>query len=152
MFCLGGFVGQSPLANHIRLFTTLDFSECLDIPEDAILNQEKVHNPGAPAGTYLWLKRDANIAFTVVDPAEDVVTFLQGPILEQNPEATTMNVGSVGAVGLFSTPICSIIGTILTSMATFTFVVCTRVKCKEYTKPQCPKAPRPIPPVGIPPV
>src|SRR4051794_24261500 len=81
--CIGGFVGESPLPNHIRLFTRIDFSECLDIPEDAVVNREKVEKPGIPQGSYVWVKREATLGLTVVDPGSELSTFLEGPILKQ---------------------------------------------------------------------
>ena len=136
LICIGGFVGQSPLANHVRLFTKIDFSECLDIPEDAIVGQEKVRKPGIPDGTYIWLKRNTVLSLAVVDPIGEVSTFLQGPILRHTSASKMKLSGRVGAggAGFFSTPICSII----VSVATVTLLLCTRVECPDPTD-DCPE-------------
>jgi hypothetical protein len=139
--CIGGFVGESPLANHVRLFTKMDFSECLDIPDDAVVHQEKVEKPGIPGGTYVWVKRRANLALTVVDPVGELSTFLQGPILRHS-SARKMK-SRAAAAGFFSTPICSII----VSLATVSLVVCTHIHCPEPTgdgDDECPDTPEPI--------
>jgi hypothetical protein len=140
VICIGGFVGESPRTNHIRLFTKIDFSECLDIPKDAIVGHEKIERTGIPGGTYVWIKRDANVALTVVDPMVQLSTFLQGPILRSSSATTTMRRGGVGAGGFFSTPIC----TIIVSIATVTFIICSRVTCPDPTTDNCPE-PDPIP-------
>jgi len=138
--CIGGFVGVSPRADHIRLFTKIDFSECVDIPVEAIVNHEEVERPGVPAGTYVWIRRDATIGLSVVEPATQLTSFLQGPILRNNPAAARISIGGVSdGAGFFSTPICSI----LVSLATVTLVVCTRVHCPHVTD-ECPETPEPI--------
>ena len=138
--CVGGFVGVSPRADHIRLFTKMDFSECVDIPVEAIVSHEEVERPGIPAGTYVWIRRDAVLGLSVVEPAAQLTTFLQGPILRNNPAAARISIGgSRGGAGFFSTPICSI----LVSLATVTIVVCTRVHCPDPSD-ECPEPPEPI--------
>jgi hypothetical protein len=130
--CIGGFVGESPLPNHVRLFTTMDFSECLDIPDDAIVYQEKVEKPGISGGTYVWVKRDRILSLTVVDPVRELSTFLQGPILRHS-SARKMTYRASTA-GFFSTPICTIIATI----ATVSMALCTRIKCPDPSD-DCPE-------------
>ena len=138
LVCIGGFVGESPLPNHVRLFTKMDFSECLDIPEDAVVCQEKVEKPGIPDGTYIWVKRSASLSLTVLDPIGELSTFLQGPILRHS-SARKMK-SRAATAGFFSTPICSII----VSVATVSLLLCTRVECPDPTD-DCPETPEPIP-------
>ena len=61
LVCIGGFVGESPRPECVRLFTKMDFSECLDIPESAIVGHEKVQKPGFPDATYIWVKRNSRM-------------------------------------------------------------------------------------------
>jgi hypothetical protein len=145
VICVGGFVGESPRTNHLRLFTKIDFSECLDIPLEAIVGREKVERPGIPGGTYVWVKRDANVELTVAEPEAQLSTFLQGPILKVSPAARKLSAGRGGppaaaAAGFFSTPIC----TIIVSIATASLLICTRVKCPDPTENGCPEPPEPI--------
>jgi hypothetical protein len=138
--CVGGFVGVSPRANNIRLFTTMDFSECLDIPLEGIVSHEKVERPGIPGGTYVWIRRDAVVGLSVVEPRKQLTSFLQGPILRDHPAAARISVGTVGGgAGFFSTPIC----TIVVSLATVTILVCTRIRCPDPSD-ECPEPPEPI--------
>ena len=137
---VGGFVGVSPRANNIRLFTTMDFSECLDIPLERIVGHEKVERPGIPGGTYVWIRRDAVVGLSVVESRKQLTSFLQGPILRDHPAAARISAGTPGGgVGFFSTPIC----TIVVSLATASLVVCTRIRCPDPTD-ECPEPPEPI--------
>jgi hypothetical protein len=139
--CIGGFVGVSPRADHIRLFTKIDFSECVDLPVEAIVNHEEVERPGVPAGTYVWIRRDAVIGLSKVEPATQLTSFLEGPILRNDPAAARISIGGVGAgAGFFSTPICSVV---ILSIVGFTLVVCTHVHCPDPSD-ECPEPPEPI--------
>lgn len=137
--CVGGFVGVSPRADHVRLFTTMDFSECLDIPIEKIVSHEKVELRTTPGGTYVWIRRDAVVGLSVVEPQKQLTSFLQGPILRDHPAAARISVGATGGVGFFSTPIC----TIVVSLATASLLVCTRIKCPDPTD-ECPEPPEPV--------
>jgi hypothetical protein len=139
--CIGGFVGVSPRAEHIRLFTKIDFSECVDIPVEAIVNHEEVERPGVPAGTYVWIRRNAVIGLSVVEPATQLTSFLQGPILRNSPAAARISIaGERGGAGFLSTPICSI----LVSLATASALVCSYALCPDPTDDGCPETPEPI--------
>jgi hypothetical protein len=142
VICVGGFVGRSPRADHIRLFTAMNFSECIDIPEDSIVGQEKIQKPGIPDGTYVWFYRDANISLTVVDPNSEVSTFLEGPLLQQSPAASKMAMAGAGGMGILSTPICSII----VISAVTSVLLCTRIHrlCPDPTTEHCPEPPEPV--------
>jgi hypothetical protein len=133
LVCVGGFVGVSPRANNIRLFTTMNFSECLDIPLEAIVSHEKVQRPGIPGGTYVWIRRDAVVGLSVVEPRKQLTSFLQGPILRDHPAAARISVGTPGGgAGFLSTPICSIV----VSLASV--LVCSRIVCPAPTDEGCP--------------
>ena len=140
--CVGGFVGVSPRANNIRLFTTMNFSECLDIPLEGIVSYEKVERPGIPGGTYVWIRRDAVVGLSVVEPRKQLTSFLQGPILRDHPAAARISVGAArGGVGFFSTPICSLV----VSLATASLLVCSRIGCPDPTGDDgCPEPPEPV--------
>jgi hypothetical protein len=142
VICIGGFVGESPRADHIRLFTKIDFSECLDIPEDKIVGVQKVQKVGIPDGTYVWVKRSAVIGLTVIDPVVGQSAFLQGAILRSNPTIAKRMRARGAQAGIISTPICSIV---VITVVTFTLVVCTRVDCPDPTD-DCPEPPEPEPP------
>jgi hypothetical protein len=144
--CVGGFIGESPRADHVRLFIKIDFSQCLDIPNDNIVGMHKVQKEGIPEGTYVWIKRSAQIGYTAVDPVDGQSTFLQGAILRSNPAVAAKMRARGQDAGIWSTPICSVIVVSLVSVATVTFLICSRVDCgPDYTDIDvCPDPPEPV--------
>jgi hypothetical protein len=121
LICIGGFVGESPRDGHVRLFTTLDFSECLDIPERAIVGHEKVEKPGVPGGSYVWVKRGTVLSLTTVSPDDGQSIFLQGPLLNSNAAVRKMRTQGLQGAGFFSSPFCFVV----VATATVSLLICT---------------------------
>ncbi len=57
---VAGYLGDSSVEGHARLYLVPDLSDYLEIPKDSILHQDKV--PGDQlGGVYVWIQRDAKI-------------------------------------------------------------------------------------------
>jgi len=57
---LTGYPGTSPLEGHLRLYLSVDLSESVDIPEEAVLLRQDA--AGDPLGAaFLWIRRDAEL-------------------------------------------------------------------------------------------
>ena len=83
--CLRGFVGDSSEEKSIRLYFNPDFSDYVDVPEDAVLHSEPVPEAWSPFGAmYVWIERDAEL----MHGSERIkANFMQGRIFQQQAGA-----------------------------------------------------------------
>jgi hypothetical protein len=76
---LAGYPGASSLDGHVRLYLSVDLSESVDIPEDAVLLRQPVADD--PLGmAYLWIRRDAELTRKGRGQAASKARFLSGEI------------------------------------------------------------------------
>ena len=76
---LSGYIGTASVPDHTRLYLDPELSDYVDIPQDAILHV--AHRPreqGPLRGSYLWIKRDAELLHAPATTARRRGTFLEG--------------------------------------------------------------------------
>jgi hypothetical protein len=76
---LRGYAGASSEKGHTRLYLDAQLNNYVEIPDDAILNEEEL--PGTPAGeSYVWIKQDAQVIHGEATPQRKKSSFFEGPI------------------------------------------------------------------------
>ena len=75
---LVGWVGRSDRDNHIRLYTTLDFGEHLDLPRSDVAHVHHSHDPLQPS--LLWIRAGAKITISRSEARDAQATFLRGSL------------------------------------------------------------------------
>ena len=79
---LHGYVGESSEAGHTRLYFDPQLSSYAELPDDAILHSQEIPAAESPlGGTYVWIKRDAQVIHGQPAPARQKGTFLEGPLM-----------------------------------------------------------------------
>jgi hypothetical protein len=76
---LAGYVGKSATAGHVRIYTTPELSEHIEVPEGSILHSQDVPDDHFGA-KYLWIQRDADITRRSESQPEMRAKFLAGPL------------------------------------------------------------------------
>lgn len=78
-----GYVADSPIKDCVRLFTTLNFNICVDIPKDKIIHIEEVSKDKMEfGGTCIWLPKNAEITYTKIERSKIEAQFLEGNIMQ----------------------------------------------------------------------
>jgi len=80
---LAGWLGDSSLPNHTRLYFDPQLGNYVEIPDDAILHaQDQPAGSSLPGASYVWIKKEALLTHkTSTDKARS--KFLEGPIAQQ---------------------------------------------------------------------
>jgi hypothetical protein len=76
---LSGYIGAASVPEHTRLYLDPELSDYVDIPNEAILHV--AHRPpeqGPLRGSYIWIKRDAELLHAPATTARRRGTFLEG--------------------------------------------------------------------------
>src|SRR4051812_35115286 len=80
---LTGFLGASSEDGHTRLYFDANLSSYVEIPDDAILHaQEASTAEGGLGGSYVWIKRDAELTYGPAGSQRPKGKFLEGPIMQ----------------------------------------------------------------------
>jgi hypothetical protein len=78
-----GYVADSPINDCVRLFTTLNFDVCVDIPKHEIIHVEEVSKDKMEfGGTCIWLPKDAKLTYTKIERSKIEAQFLEGKIMQ----------------------------------------------------------------------
>jgi len=94
---LTGFVGASSEKGCTRLYFDANLSNYVDIPNDAILHTQKVGAESGLGGSYVWVKRDAELIYGSAT-ARPKGKFLEGPIVQAHLQGA---LGAAGAAAAF---------------------------------------------------
>ena len=80
---LAGWLGDSSLPNHTRLYFDPQLSNYVEIPDEAILHsQDQPAGSSLPGANYVWIKKEALLTHkSSADKAR--AKFLEGPIAQQ---------------------------------------------------------------------
>lgn len=96
---LTGFLGDSSLEAHTRLYFDASLNDYAEIPDDAILHTE----PRSPeestlGGEYVWVEATAKLTYSAPNPHGSKAQFFDGPIYQEYDWAGTggMNTGGYG--------------------------------------------------------
>jgi hypothetical protein len=77
-----GYVADSPIKDCVRLFTTLNFDVCVDIPKDKIIHVEEVSKDKMEfGGTCIWVPKDAELTYTRIERSKIEAQFIEGKIM-----------------------------------------------------------------------
>jgi hypothetical protein len=94
---LTGYLGTSSEEGHTRLYFDKSLSSYVEIPNDAILHtQDIVADQGGLGGTYVWIKRDAELIYGPAGSQRPRGKFLEGPIMQAHLQGAA--VGGAGAL------------------------------------------------------
>jgi hypothetical protein len=100
-----GFHDVIAREGFVRLYMTLELSEWLDIPRDAVLQFQAGDSDDLTAPTVLWVTAGANVEYGFREPPEQ---FLSGDLLQQvlkdTPGVTAGALGVGGSAGCITTP------------------------------------------------
>ncbi|MCU0469902.1 MAG: hypothetical protein MUF58_15005 [Arcicella sp.] len=112
---LEGFIGESSLPDHFRLYTDASLNDFVEIPTNAVVHSiANTKEESALGGSKLWVKKDA--IYTYGNPAmtnRPQGSFLEGDLYQgymdsmYQPDA---NAGGMGVMGGVSQPITGCIG------------------------------------------
>jgi len=79
---LQGFPGASSEKGHTRLYFDPQLTGYVEIPDDAILHSRELDSDQSPlGGSYVWIKRDAQVLQGGAGTGRIKAAFLEGPIL-----------------------------------------------------------------------
>jgi hypothetical protein len=95
---LTGFVGTSSEKGHTRVYFDANLSSYVEIPNDAILHTQEVGAESSLGGTYVWVKRDAELIYGSAATARPKGKFLEGPIVQRHLQGA---LGAPGAAAAF---------------------------------------------------
>jgi hypothetical protein len=95
---LTGYLGASSEEGHTRLYFDPSLSNYVEIPDDAILHtQDIAADQGGLGGTYVWIKRDAELIYGPAGSQRPRGKFLEGPIMQAHLQGAAAGAG-VGAI------------------------------------------------------
>ena len=78
---LTGFQGPSSEEGHTRIYQDATLQSYVDVPDDAIVHTEALPKEQSPlGGSYIWLKKDAEVLHGNVGTSRTKAKFLEGPI------------------------------------------------------------------------
>jgi hypothetical protein len=78
-----GYVADSPIKDCVRLFTTLNFDVCVDIPKDKIIHVEEISKDKMEfGGTCIWVPKDAELTYTKIERSKIEAQFIEGNIMQ----------------------------------------------------------------------
>jgi hypothetical protein len=82
VFVYVGFVGRSQRTGHWRLYLNPEWSDYLEFHSDDVVFARALEPAGHPlGGTFVWLRRDANVLRTQRTSREAQKDFLNGDLL-----------------------------------------------------------------------
>lgn len=88
---LSGFLGASSEENHTRLYFDMELASYIEIPDEAILHTEPLSaDRSGLGGSYVWIKRDAEVIHGKVGVQRPKAKFFEGPIMQQYSGAAAM--------------------------------------------------------------
>ena len=114
---LEGFIGESSLADHFRLYSDASLNDFVEIPTDAVVHAiANSKEESALGGSKIWVKKDA--IFTYGNPAMDnrpQGSFLDGDLYQgymdnmNQADAASGNMGDMGGgfENMASRPLCA---------------------------------------------
>ena len=80
---LSGFLGASSDPGHTRLYFAAQLANYVEIPDDAILHEQEMPKEASPlGGSYVWVKRDAQLIYGPIGPNRRKASFLEGPLAQ----------------------------------------------------------------------
>jgi len=80
---LTGYLGASSEEGHTRLYFDPHLSNYVEIPNDAILHsQDAGPDQAGLGGSYVWIKRDAELTYGPAGSQRPKGKFLEGPIMQ----------------------------------------------------------------------
>lgn len=63
VYLLSGYLGESGLEDHSRLYLRPDLATWVDIPEESLLHTEKVsHGDNVLGAVFVWVRNDARLS------------------------------------------------------------------------------------------
>jgi hypothetical protein len=81
---LCGYLGASSEDNHTRLYFDMELASYVEIPNEAILHTTPMPaDQGGLGGSYVWIKRDAEVIHGKVGAERPKAKFFEGPIMQQ---------------------------------------------------------------------
>lgn len=91
---LSGYLGTSSEAGHTRLYLDPQLSDCVEIPNEAILHSQEIPPEASPlGGSYVWIQRDAELIHPGPEGTSSKGTFLEGRIRKAYGGATDYTAG-----------------------------------------------------------
>lgn len=109
---LSGFLGTSSEENHTRLYFDMELANYIEIPDDAILHSEPLPTGhGGLGGSYVWIRRDAEVIYGKVIAQRPKGRFFEGPIMQQAARAAfpQSNLGNTCIYPMTEQPSCTVI-------------------------------------------
>jgi hypothetical protein len=80
---LAGYIGESPVEGHVRLYYDERLNRFTDIPKSAIVFSQQFSKEESPlGGSKLWIKRSGMAASTAQTPAASQKNYLAGDLYE----------------------------------------------------------------------
>lgn len=76
-----GYLGKSASAGLVRIYTNVELSEHIDVPEAAVLHTLEVPDDHFGA-QYIWIDRDAEVTVRDTSRSELKTRFMAGPLAE----------------------------------------------------------------------
>lgn len=81
---LTGFLGDSSMEAHTRLYFDPSLNTYVEIPDDAILHTEPRAKEESPlGGEYVWVKAEAQLTHSTPAPDNSRAQFFDGPIYQE---------------------------------------------------------------------
>jgi hypothetical protein len=141
---LEGFIGESSLADHFRLYSDASLNDFVEIPTDAVVHSiANSKEESALGGSKLWVKKDA--IFTYGNPAMDnrpQASFLDGDLYQgymDNMYQPNAGGNDMGMMGGISQPITGCVAVPTTTINTITTIqqVTKSIICKKSLLTPC---------------
>jgi hypothetical protein len=83
-FLIQGFVGTSSEDKHTRIYTDATLEKYIDVPNKDIVHSEPLPKDQSPlGGSYLWVKKSAEVVSAAAGGERRKAKFLEGPIAAQ---------------------------------------------------------------------
>lgn len=148
---LSGFLGASSDANLTRIYSDETLENYIDIATEDIVHTEPRPKSDSPlGGSYIWVKKDAEVTYGMAGTDRSKAKFLEGPISDQvsfagTPDAAMAAAGGIGAALPPTVPIFACHPTLLVPQcrSIAPFHCPTRIPCPSVHPVFCPPTPLP---------
>src|SRR5260370_25545034 len=108
---LRGYLGDSSLEGHTRLYFDAQLNNYVEVPDGDILHEEEIPREQSPLGeSYIWINQDAQVIHGATGSLRRQAGFFEGPIAAA---AAVLGIGPVSAaqacftgIQCFPTPGC----------------------------------------------